>query len=84
MSERVIAYPELKEILRPNANLLDFQAPFLKYPCKTKGEDVYNFVFKTKPVAPATLPENSSLQRALKAIYLSGGYLYEYNGIFTV
>ena len=76
--------PELKEILRPNANLLDFQAPFLKYPCKTKGEDVYNFVFKTKPVAPATLPENSSLQRALKAIYLSGGYLYEYNGIFTV
>ena len=76
--------PELKKILRPNSNLLDFQAPYLKYPCKTKGEDVYNFVFKTTPVDPATLPEDSSLQRALKEIYLSGGYLYEYNGIFTV
>lgn len=76
--------PELKKILRPNSNLLDFQAPFLKYPCKTKGEDVFNFVFKTTPSDPATLPEDTSLQRALKAIYLSGDYLYEYNGIFTI
>ena len=76
--------PELKSILRPGSNLLDFQAPYLKYPCKTKGEDVYNFVFKTKPIAPAKLPEDTSLQRALKAIYLAGGYLYEYNGIFTM
>lgn len=76
--------PELEEILKPGSNLLAFQAPYLKYPCRTKGEDIFNFVFKTKPTDLAKLPEDSSLQRALKERYLSGGYLYEYNGIFTV
>ena len=77
--------PQLKEILKEDSNLLRFQAPFHKYPCKTKGEDVFNFVFKMLPPKHYDhLPEETSLQRALKQIYLNGGYLYEYNGIFTV
>ena len=76
--------PELQEILRPGSNLLEFQEPYLKYPCKTRGEDIFNFVFKTTPCELSTLPEDTSLQRALKERYLAGGYLYEYNGIFTV
>ena len=42
------------------------------------------FVFKMTPESYSDLPEDTSLQRELKKIYLSGGYLYEYNGIFTV
>ncbi len=76
--------PELKNILNPGSNLLDFQAPYLKYPCRTKGEDVLNFVFKMKFKSFSDLPEDTSLQRALKKIYLSGNYLYEYSGIIPI
>ena len=77
--------PELGEILKPGSNLLDFQAPYLKHPCKTRGEDVFNFVFKTpKPGKYEDLPDQTSLQRALKEIYISGKYLYEYTGIFAI
>ncbi|MBQ9761208.1 MAG: hypothetical protein IJW16_07650 [Clostridia bacterium] len=76
--------PELKEILREGSNLLTFQAPYLKYPCRTRGEDILNFVFKTTSTDYSTLPEDTSLQRALKQRYLSGNLLYEYNGIFTI
>ena len=73
--------PELAEVLSPTAKLLEFQRPYLKYPAHTKGEDVLNFVFKLKFTSYADLPEDTSLQRALKARYLAGGYLYEYCGI---
>ena len=76
--------PELADILKPGSNLLEFQRPYKKYPSHTKGEDVLNFVFKMKFTSYEDLPEDTSLQRALKKIYLSGGYLYEYCGIFTI
>lgn len=76
--------PELRDILKPGSNLLEFQSPYKKYPSHTKGEDVLNFVFKMKFTSYNDLPEDTSLQRALKKIYLSGGYLYEYSGLFTI
>ena len=76
--------PELEEILKPGSNLLEFQKPYTKYPCRTKGEDVLNFVFKMKFTSYNNLPEDTSLQRELKKIYLSGEYLYEYNGLFSI
>ena len=76
--------PELEKILSPDSNLVSFQKPYLKYPAHTKGEDVFVFVFKSSPDNPEDLPDGTSLQRALKKLYLSGSYLYEYNGIFTI
>lgn len=73
--------PELAEVLKPTSNLLAFQRPFLRYPAHTKGEDVLNFVFKWRFTSYADLPEQTSLQRALKARYLAGEYLYEYCGV---
>lgn len=73
--------PELAEILPDSSNVLAFQRPYLKYPVYTKGEDVLNFVFKLRFQTYADLPEDTSLQRALKKRYLAGGYLYEYGGI---
>lgn len=76
--------PELESILKPESNLLSFQKPYIKYPCPTRGEDVMTFVFGQKPKNYADLPEGTSLQRALKKIYLSGDYLYEYCGIIPI
>ena len=76
--------PELSEILKPESNLLAFQRPYLKFPVETEGKDVLNFVFKLKFKTYEDLPENTSLQRSLKKMYLSGQYLYEYGGIMIV
>ncbi len=73
--------PELAEVLKPTSNLLAFQKPYLRYPVPTKGEDVLNFVFFLRFTTFADLPEDTSLQHALKAKYLKGEYLYEYGGV---
>ena len=73
--------PELCEVLKPGANLLVFQQPYLRYPIQTKGEGVLNFVFFLRYTTFADLPEDTSLQRALKARYLRGERLYEYGGV---
>ena len=76
--------PELVDILKPESNLLAFQRPYLRFPVKTKGKDVLNFVFKLKFKTYEDLPEETSLQRSLKKMYLSGQYLYEYGGIIII
>ena len=73
--------PELSEVLKPGANVLKFQSAYLRYPVPTKGEDVLNFVFFLRYTTFADLPEDTSLQRALKARYLRGERLYEYGGV---
>ena len=76
--------PELKDILNPESKLLAFQKPYMKFPVETKGDDVLNFVFKLKFKTYEDLAEDTSLQRSLKKMYLSGQYLYEYGGIMIV
>ena len=76
--------PELVEMLKSGSHVLDFQRRYLRYPVQTAGEDVMNFVFNLRFTSLADLPEDTSLQRALKRRYLAGGYLYEYGGVFTV
>ena len=73
--------PELAEVMKPGANVLLFQQPYLRYPVPTKGEAVLNFVFFLRYTTFADLPEETSLQRALKAKYLAGERLYEYGGV---
>jgi hypothetical protein len=73
--------PELAEVMKPGANVLNFQRPYLRYPVPTKGEAVLNFVFFLRYTTFADLPEDTSLQRALKARYLNGERLYEYGGV---
>ena len=73
---------ELKEILKPTSNLIGFQNDYVRYPIHAKGEDVFNFVFKLKFTTYEDMPEDTSLQRAIKQRYLSGEYVYEYGGAF--
>lgn len=76
--------PELGAILKPDSRILSFAEPYLRYPIPTQGDDVLNFVFLLKFTTYEDLPEDTSLQRALKQRYLRGEYLYEYGGIFPV
>lgn len=74
--------PELREVMKPTSKVLDFQSFYLRHPVPTRGTGVLNFVFYMKGYNDYTkLPEDTSLQRALKERYLAGGRLNEYGGI---
>ncbi len=74
--------PQLKEFLPPTSNILNFQEKYTIFPGETEGTDVFNFVFKLRFKEYADMPEDTSLQRAIKQHYLNGKYIYEFNGIF--
>lgn len=76
--------PELKLHMKPTARVLGFASPYAKFPIHTEGEDVLYFVFHLKFKTYEDLAEDTSLQRSLKKLYLSGGKLYEYGGIFAI
>lgn len=73
--------PELHEFLGEGSNIAAFASLFHLHPTKCNGQGVFNFVFKTS-VNPdlATLPEDTRLQRWLKAKYLSGGFNRNFGG----
>ena len=74
--------PQLKRFLKPESNLVAFQDKYLRFAMKSGGTDVYSFLFK-KPVEKIEeLCEDTSLQRAVKAHYLDGKYIYAQGGVF--
>lgn len=76
---------DLKEMLKPSSNILGFQSFFTPVPFRSSGGLVFSFAFGMDariPEDPAALPESSSLRRAVKQRYLSGGYVHEGAGFF--
>ena len=76
--------PQLDEILNQESNIVKFRQRFHSLTRKSGGTDVFNFIFN-KPNMNfdiRDLPEDSSLQRALKNHYLSGKAIYELEGFF--
>ncbi len=74
--------PQLKNFLPPESKILAFQKKYTLFPGETEGTDVFNFVFKLRFKEYADMPEDTSLQRAIKKHYLDGKYIYEFDGIF--
>ena len=79
--------PALKNILKPESNILAFQDIYTKFPYVSKGLDVFHFVFgksaeRLSDVDLDSLPEDTSLMKKLKDLYRSGGFIYEVGGIF--
>lgn len=77
--------PQLCAILKPTSNILSFQDRFIRYPYRSNGKECMSFLFNlltNEPENIQDLPENTSLQRAVKAIYLNGGCIHEGEGIF--
>ncbi len=74
--------PQLKQFLKPDSNLVAFQNKYHRFSMKSGGTDVYSFLFKKPVEKNEDLCEDTSLQRAVKAHYLSGKYIYAQGGYF--
>ena len=75
---------DLRKVLKPTSNILAFQDKYIHYPSLCGGTQVFNNVFP-KIGVPAdynTLPEETSLQRNVKQLYLGGGHILNDNGFF--
>lgn len=75
--------PSLNEIVRPDSKIAQLMNSFCRYPLKSNGNEIFLFVFDGKPEDLNDLPENSSLRRGLKKMYLEGRYNHLYAGIVT-
>ncbi|NLM78272.1 MAG: hypothetical protein GX173_09325 [Ruminococcaceae bacterium] len=74
--------PQLRQLLRPNSNIVRFQERFHPFPSPSSGRGIFRFVFEIEYERLEDLPENTSLERALKKHYLAGRYIYEPGGFF--
>lgn len=72
--------PKLRDILGENSKIGQLVGMFRKYPQKSGGDGVFGYVFPKKYESIETLPEDTTLQRKLKEVYLNGGYIYDYAG----
>ena len=77
--------PTLRQILKPDANILQFQEPYLLIPARNDAPDVFLYVYgmnvkSAAEVDAAALPETNSLQRGVKKLLQEGIYLHQYHG----
>ena len=75
---------DLKAMLKPESKILQFQSRFIKVPLKSEGTAAFDFAYPL-PIGYRdypNLPEDTSLQKAIKERYLNGGYVHEGAGFF--
>lgn len=76
---------DLREVLKPESNILGFQSDYTPVPLRGGDATTFSFVFGdshiTRDMIPS-LPEDTSLQRAVKRRYLDGGYIRTGAGFF--
>ena len=72
--------PKLAEILGPSSRITGFINQYLKYPIKSNGQELFNFVFPGDFDSYESLPEDTSLQRKLKAMYINGEFIHAHAG----
>lgn len=75
--------PGLLEIVKPGSKIAEFMTLFTCYPILDDGTSVFSFVFNRQPENLVDLPEDTSLRRGLKKMYLEGRYNHIYAGIVT-
>ena len=75
--------PTVHELLGQKGNIVNFGNRFIKLTRKDKGTSIFSFVFVQRDVNNVdleSLPENTSLERALKKHYLEGKKVYDTYG----
>ncbi len=75
---------DLRKVLKPTSNILAFQNKYIHYPCLCNGTQVFRNVFPGTGVPKDynILPEETSLQRNVKKLYLEGGHILNDCGFF--
>lgn len=64
--------PKLKEMLAPDSNIIQFQERFYIEEIRWEAMDVLEWVFKNPKCPLEELPEETSLQRKMKAVLIGG------------
>ncbi len=78
---------ELEALSKPGSNLVKFLKKYIPFKRKAPGTGIFVFVYMLNPKIDVatldytTLPEGTSLQRAMKEYYINGGRVYEDGGI---
>ena len=74
--------PQIKQIMGRETNLTKFSDRFERFPLKSKGNDVFEYVFVCSPDTPLDeLPEKSGFAKAIKAHLLEGGHIWGAQGV---
>ena len=76
--------PQVTDLLDPQSNISKFNNRFKKVTAKCPGESVFSFVY-LKPnmnFSIDDLPENTTLERAIKKHYQEGKAIYRMSGYF--
>lgn len=71
---------DLQKLLKPTSNILGFQKDFTRFPFRSSGRGIFSFVYSTQVSGEPdwdALPQNTSLQRAIKEHCVNGGYIHE-------
>lgn len=72
----------LRDIMQRDTNITKFADDYTVFPLLNDGSEVYTFLFHLqKKMEPQQLPENSSMQRAVKKYLCDGNYFYQKGGV---
>jgi len=75
--------PTLRELLPENSRILGFQRSFCITPLEGDNREYIQWVFKKEAESPEDFPEDTSLQRKIKALILKGGTLTDAKGYLS-
>ena len=74
--------PQNEMLVGSESNIVKFGKIFHRFTFKDRGRSVFNFVYKNPNPPIAELPENTSLEKALKKHFLEGKAIYNVAGYF--
>lgn len=76
--------PKIKEVLGKETNMTRFADRFTRFPVESVGTSVFHYLYLTTDTENIDiLPENTSMQKAIKAHLMSGGKILNFRGVFT-
>jgi len=78
--------PALNEILGEKSKISQFSSRFSRFPAKSGGKEIFSYVYRIQygDLPLEQLPEDTSLQRALKRRYLNGEYIHGFSGVIMM
>ena len=72
--------PQLADMLSEKSNIVNFGRQYMRFPISSQGRGVFSFLFRKPFKTLEDLPENTTLERAVKAHCIAGNYVYEASG----
>ena len=74
---------KLLNIVKPDSKIAQFLQLFTVHPIVDDATSIFSFVFNGRPEDLHDLPENSTLHKGLKKLYLDGDHLHIFVGIVS-